>query len=582
MPGQTTIGKAHSENLADCFRCVRLDLEVQMLSETTTSTPNWTALQGKILDGGYEIAECLLTSSGSASFRIRVLGDRSTHAVVNVFTPDAAPLEQYLLWQEALELRHPNLSTPISVGRLDWEGASYPYVVLYKADENLAGVIQERALTPAESREVLRSIGAGLEYLHANGLVHSAVSPEHVLALGDAIRLSSTTIRRINTPVEDGEPETAYKAPESGTENLTVAADIWCVGATLFEVLTQKKCGEDCREQAKSLPDPFDWIVERCLEPEPHERPTLSEVFAILSGGVKRPEPENQEPSKPEPDASVMAAAAGASSTAGANSNTASAPPPAIPAPAAPTNVVQPAMASTAAAAEAPRPLSATSSPRSADKPPRGVRNRQAQTPPAARPAEPIRPKLTSSPKPVYTENRLRSPQRVDAKPEESPRVKFLSYAFLAIVLAGGLLWLARPKAEKPHVTTVNPAARTQTVPPEPGSPAGTPPVPGAAAATSRPVVAAASSAASVPGGPAGSWRVVVLTFAHKDDAVSQAQKLNSKHPGFDPEVFSPDPKGPYLIVLGGPTTQDEANRIRQKARSAGFPRDAYVQNFSH
>jgi cell division septation protein DedD len=75
---------------------------------------------------------------------------------------------------------------------------------------------------------------------------------------------------------------------------------------------------------------------------------------------------------------------------------------------------------------------------------------------------------------------------------------------------------------------------------------------------------------------------VVVFTFAHKDDAARQAQALNAKHPGFDPEVFSPDSKGPYLIVLGGPMTRDEANRLRQKARSVGFPHDAYIQNFSH
>jgi hypothetical protein len=559
-----------------------------MASEITTSTPNWTALQGKILDGGYEIAECLLTSSESASFRIRVLGDRSTHAVVNVFTPNAAPLEQYLLWQEALELRHPQISSPISVGRLEWEGASYPYVVLHKADENLAGVIRDRALTTGEAREVLRSVGAGLEYLHANGFVHSALSPEHVLALGDAIRISSTTIRRINTPVEDGEPDVTYKAPESSAENLTVAADIWCTGATLFEVLTQKKCTEDCREQAKSLPEPFDWIVERCLDPEPHERPTLSEVFAMLSGAVKRPQPP-----KEEAEPAVMAAGAGAS-TAVASSPASPELSPSVasasePAPAAAVaSTAAPVTASAAAApAEAPRSADPASSPRRIDGTPRGARSRTPQVPPA-RPAEPLRPKLTASPKPVYTENRPRSPLLADDKPEESPRVKFLSYAFLAIMVAGGLLWLARPKPEKPHLTTVSPGAHTQTVPPEPASPAGTPPVPGSSAAVSQAPAGipashqTAAGASGVAAMPASSWRVVVFTFAHKDDAARQAQALNAKHPGFDPQVFSPDAKGPYLIVLGGPMTRDEASRVRQKARSIGFPHDAYIQNFSH
>jgi serine/threonine protein kinase len=571
-----------------------------MASEITTSTPNWTALQGKILDGGYEISECLLSSSESASFRIRVLGDRSLHPVVNVFRPEAAPLEQYLLWQEAMELKHPNLSTPISVGRLDWESASYPYVVLHKADENLAGVIRQRALTAAEAREVLRNVGAGLEYLHANGLVHSALAPEHVLALGDAIRISSTSLRRINTPLQEAEPDAAYRAPESETENVTVAADIWCLGATLFEVLTKKKCEEGCREQAKTLPDPFDWIVERCLDPEPYERPTLSEIFAMLSGGLTRPAPEPPPAAPPAQEeeaaaapAAMMTVAAGAAAAASAAQPQAEAAPAAPQAPAAMDRApVASASSAAASAAEPARSGSASPVMRPGNAPPpRSARNRPTAgpaTPPPMRPSEPLRPKLTASPKPVYTENGPRA-LRKEERGDESPRVKFLSYAFLAIVLAGGLLWIARPKPDKSQLQSGNrtapnaaplatPAARTQTVAPEPASPAGTPPLPGAVAARAAAARNARPAAAAEPG---ASWRVVVFTFAHQEDASRQAQALNSKHPGFDPQVFSPDGKAPYVIVLGGPMTRDEANRVRQKARSSGFPRDTYIQNFN-
>lgn len=525
-----------------------------MPSEITTATPNWTALQGKVLEGGYEISECLLANPASASFKVRVLGDRYMQAVVNVFTNEAAPLEQYALWQEAIELRHPNISAPITVGRLEWEGAAYPYVVLYKADENLAGVLAIRALGTDETRELLRSVGAGLEYLHANGFVHSVLGPERILAMGDSIQLSSTSIRRINTPLE-GESEAGYRAPESMGENLTVAADVWCLGATLYEALTQKKCGEDCREQARSLPVPFDWIVERCLEPEPHERPTLSEVFAILSGELKRPEP------KPEPAPVALAATAGVS--------------PAI------------------APAQAPTVVPSANGPGAAPttaKPANPPFTHRTQT---LRPVESPRPKLAPSLKPVYTENRPRRPQFVDEKPQESARTKFLSYALLAIVLAGGLLWLARPKPEKPR-PTVNPAAHTPSATPTPGSetrtvqPRPTTPSADSRAAAAPAAVApaaidptAARSAAAASSGRPDIWRVVVFTFARKVDAEKRAQALGQEHPGFNPEVFSRNDSGPYMVVLGGPMTHDEAMRLRQKARSSGFPRDSYAQNFN-
>ncbi len=559
-----------------------------MPSETTTSTPNWTALQGRVLDGGYEISECLLTNPASATFRIRVLGDRSALVLVNIFTAEAAPLEQYLLWQEALDLRHPNVSTPITVGRLNWDGASYPYVLLRKADENLAGVLGERALTPAETREVVRGVGAGLEYLHASGFVHAALSPEHVLAVGDTIRISSTSIRRINTPVEDGESDAGYRAPESAAENLTMPADVWCLGATLFEVLTRQKCAGDCREQVKALPDPFDWIVERCLETEPHDRPTLSEVFAMLSGGVKRPAAE------PVADVAVMTAAAGAS----AGVYSATGPEPAGAAASAVSGAAYSSGAATAAATTVEAPPAASTISHQPAEIGRGAAQRQAPaTPrstsssglaspgPSGRPTESPRPKLTGAVKPVYTDNRPRVPQLVRDSPTESPRIKFLSYAFLAIVLAGGLLWLTRPKPERPHPSPSTPAARTQTVTPPNGSStaavASTQPESGSSATRKSPA-AASSSASSTAFSPANSWRVVVFTFSRKQEAESRARNLSTRHPGFNPEVYLPDAKGPYLIVLGGPMSRDEANRLRQKARAAGFPRDAYVQNFNH
>jgi hypothetical protein len=55
-----------------------------------------------------------------------------------------------------------------------------------------------------------------------------------------------------------------------------------------------------------------------------------------------------------------------------------------------------------------------------------------------------------------------------------------------------------------------------------------------------------------------------------------------AKHPGFSPEVFSPKGSGaPYLVILGGQLSHDQAIKVRQRARAAGMPRDTYIQNFT-
>ena len=84
-----------------------------------------------------------------------------------------------------------------------------------RADEALSGVLRERALTPAEATDVLLSVSAGLEALHVHGLVHGCLSPEQVLAVGDAIQLPITCIRQAGRDPETPLLNPKYLAPES-------------------------------------------------------------------------------------------------------------------------------------------------------------------------------------------------------------------------------------------------------------------------------------------------------------------------------------------------------------------------------
>ena len=38
----------------------------------------------------------------------------------------------------------------------------------------------------------------------------------------------------------------------------------------------------------------------------------------------------------------------------------------------------------------------------------------------------------------------------------------------------------------------------------------------------------------------------------------------------------------PYMVVVGGSMSRDQAKSFRQIAVNSGMPRDAYLQNFTH
>jgi eukaryotic-like serine/threonine-protein kinase len=456
-----------------------------MLTERTNSEPNWSSLSGTVFEGGYEAGELLEADSAKARFRIRVLGDRSIDAFMDVFHASGPGAEEQLaIWQSARELAHKNLNLPLAAGRAQVDGAGLIYVVLRKPDETLSGVLRERPLTANEAGEVLLNVSGGLAHLHERGFSHGCLSPEQVFAMGDSINLSTVCIRRSGAKPSFEAARGKYRAPESATENLTPEADVWCLGATLFEVLTQKDCGTGCREQAAQLPGRFGKIVQQCLDPDPVARVKLPEVLSLYR--------EEQKPVAPLP------------------------------------------------------------------------------------------------PQPVLAASRVQARQR-------SLRMMPLIYLGLALLLVLLVIWAARPKhssapqtpmaksvPEAPPRPAPGSAWQTRTLPPESAT-ARTADRPARPAVRKTPEPTRTDTAVKT-GSDAVSgqvWRVVLLTYAHQEDAEKKAQSLNEKHPDLRAEVFSPKGQGgPYLVTAGGRMTREDAARLRQKVLNLGMPRDSYIQNY--
>lgn len=248
-----------------------------ILNETVATKPDWISLHSKTLDGGFELRDVLEASDTLAHIRVRVLGDASSAAYASFYLAEGTVAsEQLQVWQDLRNLKHPNLKSPLGCGRLKLNGSSFIYVVCAMPDETLSEILGDRGLTDEEGKELLKNLGHGLLCLHTHGFAHGALSPEMAVAVGESIQISTECTRRINSfpKIEVAAPR--YLAPEVTAANVSMAADIWCLGATVFESLVQKKYETTWFGDLERLA--LGPTLQRCLDSNPHTRARLSEL----------------------------------------------------------------------------------------------------------------------------------------------------------------------------------------------------------------------------------------------------------------------------------------------------------------
>ena len=157
------------------------------------------------------------------------------------------------------------------------------FAVMEHADENLAEILPSRRLTPAEAREMLVPTLDALDYLHGHGMVHGNIKPANIMAVGDELKLSSNGIRLMRELEETTDSDNAYAAPENTRGGISPSDDIWSVGVTLAEALTNRlpvadTTGESDPGLPQDIPSPFDDIVTHCLRRDPGRRWSASEI----------------------------------------------------------------------------------------------------------------------------------------------------------------------------------------------------------------------------------------------------------------------------------------------------------------
>jgi len=249
----------------------------------------WKRWEGRTVDGIFPLQRFLGDTDHSAVFLSgrQSGGGESESAAIKLIAADADAEKQLARWRAAQELDHPNLIRIFAAGRAGLDGVALLYVVEECAEENLAQILPERALTAEEVGMMLPPVLGALQYVHGRGLVHGRIQPSNILAIGDQVKLSSDTV---GAPGELKRAPGAYDPPEAATGADSAACDVWRLGMTLVEVLTQRLPNWDrSKTGAPEIPaavsEPFREIAARCLQVEPAMRWTVAEIAARLETG---------------------------------------------------------------------------------------------------------------------------------------------------------------------------------------------------------------------------------------------------------------------------------------------------------
>jgi TonB family protein len=261
--------------------------------------------EGHVLaNGNYRFRQYLGGSDHSAVFLTDIgVGQIRPPAIKLIAAHPGSADIQLARWKMAAKLSHPNLLQIFESGRCRLNGEELLFVVTENADETLAQILQQRAITPNEASEMLKPTLEVLAYLHENGYTHGRLTPSNVMAVGEQLKLSSDSLCRTGAAAlfQRG----AYDPPEAALEGLTPAGDIWALGMTMAEALTQHVpiWTDRLREEPtvpEAMPEAFADVVRHCLRRDPRCRWSIPQIKSRLKQPAPVLVPEPPRDVKPE------------------------------------------------------------------------------------------------------------------------------------------------------------------------------------------------------------------------------------------------------------------------------------------
>lgn len=228
------------------------------------------------------------------------------HSASDIHDDEEAGNPLYLIKEEIAimkKLNHPNLVSLIEV--LDDPNEDSLYMVLEMCEKGVVMKVgvNERAdpYDPEDCRCWFRDLILGIEYLHAQGVVHRDIKPDNcLLTADDELKIVDFGVSEIFEKQSEMKTAKSAGSPAFLPPELCVskhgdisgkAVDIWSMGVTLYCLYFGKipfersgvldlyesikndelEMGEDCEDDFKDL-------MHRILEKNPDKRITMSEL----------------------------------------------------------------------------------------------------------------------------------------------------------------------------------------------------------------------------------------------------------------------------------------------------------------
>ena len=250
----------------------------------------WTKLEGHAVNGVFPLRRYVGGSDHSGVFLTEFTKRGPSEVALKLVSAIPHLAESQLShWLTAADLAHPHLIRTLEAGRCRLNGVHYLYAVMEYADQNLAQLLEHRALTEDEAREMLVPTLNALAFLHQRKFVQGQLKPSNILVVGDQLKLASDTIRPVREATDGIHVMSVYDPPEARDGSCSTAGDIWALGVSLSEALTRTQPlglhdGGGGVVLPPDLSPTFREIVARCLSRRPYDRPKVAELEAWVRG----------------------------------------------------------------------------------------------------------------------------------------------------------------------------------------------------------------------------------------------------------------------------------------------------------
>lgn len=175
--------------------------------------------------------------------------------------------------------------------------------------ETLTGATLSHLIDTRERRLPLKDIAhlglhicSAVHYLHHHGILHLDLKPSNIVSERGVAKIIDLSIARKPGRGKKGEGTLHYISPEQiRGDSLGPAADVWGIGAVLFEATADEppfnaydpETGEDDDYEQlgrraeplgkhRRVPKELSRIIEECLDPDSEKRPSVPELSRRL------------------------------------------------------------------------------------------------------------------------------------------------------------------------------------------------------------------------------------------------------------------------------------------------------------